>query len=194
MARKTTSKHSAKSLKKKQRKERREKQRMKATRQKKTKTSAKYALTFGIAAITILLIISFSGAEPGDPALDVSPITINLGDVKLYGGPVSTNFLIKNTGGGTLIIDDMETSCGCTSARIIYDGIEGPLFNMRAHGTNPTDWSVEIAPGDVAYLKVIYDPLAHPDNRGYITRVITLYSNDPINSVEEVYIKLNQVA
>ncbi|MBU2559648.1 DUF1573 domain-containing protein [archaeon] len=192
MARKTTNKHSAKALKKKQRKETQEKKRKKATSQKKT--NAKYTLVLAVSAIAVLLVMNFSGAKPTDPAFDISPSSINLGDVGLYGGPISANFEIRNTGGGILIIDDMETSCGCTSAQIVYDGIKGPLFNMRGHATNPRGWSVEIAPGDVAYLRATYDPLTHPDNSGYITRTITLYSNDPVNSVEEVYIKLNQVS
>jgi hypothetical protein len=92
-----------------------------------------------------------------------------------------------------LRIFDMETSCSCTTASVVYNGIEGPYFNMRDHGTNPKDWSVEINPGDSAQLKVLYDPRVHPDARGAVTRIVTLFTNDPRKGVEEVYAQLNQV-
>jgi len=54
-------------------------------------------------------------------------------------------------------------------------------------------WSVSIRPGDTAILKVIYDPMVHPDLRGTVTRVVTLYTNDPTSKVKDVYIRINQV-
>jgi hypothetical protein len=193
MARMKTSKYNAKALKKKQRKEKLKNQRKKASQKKKTQTKIKYALAAAGAILAIFLIINSSGAEPGDPVMEISPEAINFGDVSVSGGSVSTNFEIKNVGVVVLRINDMETSCGCTSASIIYKDKEGPLFNMRAHGTNPTGWSVDIEPGDTAQLKIIYNPRVHADLRGAVTRIVTLYTNDPKFGVKDVYIKVNQV-
>ncbi|MEE8400656.1 MAG: DUF1573 domain-containing protein [Candidatus Hydrothermarchaeaceae archaeon] len=187
------SKHNKKALKKEQKKERQKNQRNKEIKKKKVTTSIKYLLAAAGLILVIFLIKSSYDVEPGDPKITFTQKTINLGDVSVLGGPVSTKFGIKNDGGGILTISDMETSCACTSASVIYEGIEGPMFNMRAHGTNPTDWSVKIKPGDTADLKIIYDPRVHLDHRGPTTRVITVFSDDLLNPAQEVYIKLNQV-
>jgi hypothetical protein len=194
MAKSNKSKHKAKAAKKKQRKSKNEEKRRKALQRKKQAVYKKYASIAIIAAIAIFLVKDFYVAEPGDPAFEIPIKTIDLGDVSLAAGIVATSFEIKNTGGGPLIINDMETSCGCTSASIIYDEVEGPLFNMRGHGTNPTNWLVEIPSGHTAKLKVYYNPAVHPDHTGPTTRSITLFSNAPVNGVQEAYIKLNQVS
>ncbi len=71
-----------------------------------------------------------------------------------------------------LIIDNMDSSCMCTSASVIYNGKEGPKFNMAMHG-NPKGWSVTIPPGDEAQLKIYYDPNAHKELRGPVTRTVS---------------------
>jgi hypothetical protein len=192
MARKTN-KHSAKAKKKKQRKEAAEKKREKAAQKRRTALYKKYATFAAVAVIAIFLIKDIYTVEAGDPVFEIPVNSINLGSVSVAGGQVVTEFEIKNTGGGRLLINDMETSCGCTSASIIYDEVEGPLFNMRDHGTNPKNWIVEIAPGDTASLRVYYDPAVHADLRGPVTRIITVYSNAPVGGVKEAYIKINQV-
>ena len=193
MAKGNKSKHKAKATKKKKRKAENAKKRQKALQRNKQAAYKKYATLAIIAAAAIFLVKDFYVAKPGDPTFEIPTRTINLGDVSIAGGVVETTFEIKNTGGGPLIINDMETSCGCTSASIVYNEAEGPLFNMRDHGTNPKDWLIEIEPGDTAELKVYYNPAVHPDLRGPTTRIITLFSNAPVDGVQEAYIKLNQV-
>jgi hypothetical protein len=127
------------------------------------------------------------------PQLVIYPKAYDLGNVSVSGGVVTTLVHLTNKGKTNLVIDDMETSCGCTSASIVYDGVEGPLFNMREHGNNPVGWSVSIRPGDTAILKVIYDPMVHPDLRGTVTRLVTIYSNDPIDPQTTFKLRLNQV-
>ncbi|NOZ58420.1 MAG: DUF1573 domain-containing protein, partial [Euryarchaeota archaeon] len=94
------------------------------------------------------------GTPGGTPELVITPEAYDFGRVSVRGGEVSTLFLIENLGDGDLIIDDMDTSCACTSATVVYNGEEGPRFNMREHGTNPQWWSQRIPPGERAYLKV----------------------------------------
>ena len=129
----------------------------------------------------------------GTPKMIISPESHDFGTVSVRGGEVSTSFVIENRGDGDLVISDMETSCSCTSATIVYNGKEGPRFNMREHGTNPKGWSQRIHPGEKAYLKVYYSPTVHPDIRGEVIRFVTLYTNDPQNQVTKVYIRVVQV-
>ncbi|NCS32029.1 DUF1573 domain-containing protein [bacterium] len=130
---------------------------------------------------------------------DASTILIDvdsqdLGQVIAGSGVISTDFTITNSGKSDLEINKIDSSCGCTSAAIEYQGQEGPKFGMAGHGfDNPTDWTVSVAPGDTATLRVYYDPSTHPDLVGAVTRTITVYSNDPVEFAKKVTITLEQV-
>lgn len=132
---------------------------------------------------------------PSDrPIITLAPQTYDFGDVSLKKGKISALFDLKNEGKSGLVISKLDTSCGCTSASIIYQGKEGPLFAMAGHGTqNPTDWSLTVPAGGEAQLKVYYDPDVHKDFRGPATREISVFSNDPIDFEKKVLIELNQV-
>lgn len=128
------------------------------------------------------------------PIISISPDFHDFGDVSQKKGTVTTFFEIKNEGKTDLVIDRLDSSCGCTSASIVYQGEEGPIFMMAGHGEeNPTDWQVVIPSGEKAQLKVYYDPDVHPDFRGTATRTVSIYSDDPIDFQKKVTIELNQV-
>lgn len=129
------------------------------------------------------------------PIIVVNPDSYDLGDVSQKEGVVDTLFEIKNEGKSNLVISKLESSCGCTSASIIYQGMEGPRFAMPGHGINEEigDWQVAITPSDTAQLKVYYDPSVHLDFRGAVTRTVSIFSNDPIDFEKKVSIELNQV-
>lgn len=128
------------------------------------------------------------------PQIVVEPAVYDFGQVSTSKGIVSTMLALKNEGKAPLIINKMSSSCGCTSASIVYKGIEGPKFTMPGHGPkNPINWSVAIAPGDEANIKVYYDPNMHKDIRGSITRTVSIFSNDPVDFEREVRIELEQV-
>lgn len=129
----------------------------------------------------------------GMPSISITPAMRNLGDVSTSKGTVSTLFAIENTGNGDLVIRDMETSCMCTEAAVIVGDREGPRFGMRGHGQRPVGWSATLKPGEKAALKVYYDPTAHGEIRGPVTRLVRLYSNDPTRTYVDVRIELNQV-
>ena len=113
--------------------------------------------------------------------------------VSLQGGVVDTTIPLVNIGEGTLRISSMETSCGCTSASIINNGVEGPAFGMKGHGPTPTSWHTDINSGEQAVLKIYYNPAVHPDLRGPVTRTITIYSDDPESPTQDVRIKVTQI-
>ncbi len=133
-------------------------------------------------------------APANRPIISITPSDYDFGDVSQAKGNVNTLFEITNIGKTDLIINKLETSCGCTSASIIYQGKEGPLFAMPGHGQkSPTNWQVVIPAGEKARLKVYYNPDMHKDFRGTAIRGIYIFSNDPINFETKVEIELNQV-
>lgn len=129
------------------------------------------------------------------PIISADPTAYDFGNISQKEGVATTFFEIKNNGKKDLVINKLETSCGCTSASIVYRGKEGPAFAMPGHGVNENvgDWQVTIPPGETAQLKVYYDPDVHPDFRGFAVREIYIYSNDPIDFEKKVRIELNQV-
>lgn len=147
-------------------------------------------VVYGIAIEDKDVETSASSSGSGDAVLSISPSLQNLGSVSQKEGKVSTSFTIKNTGTSDLVIDDMLSSCSCTSARLVVNGKEGPSFGMH---NNPKNWSATILPGESTELNVYYDPDVHKDFRGSATREITLFSNDSKKSETKVSIKLNQV-
>lgn len=154
----------------------------------------KYSIIFG-AIILIALFFYWRLIPPKDaPIISIEPTYQDLGMVSQANGVVSTQFQITNKGTNTLVIDNMDTSCMCTTASVISDGSEGPKFGMEMHGTNPKNWKIAIEPGKTVQLKVYYDPNAHKDLRGPVSRTINVYSNDPRNAVKTVRINLNQVS
>jgi hypothetical protein len=121
---------------------------------------------------------SQSGAG-GAPALSISPGVYDLGEVSQARGIVTVELAVANAGAGELVIDDMETSCGCTRAALVADGRAGPWFGMRGHGPWPAGWSARLGPGQHATLRVQYNPNTHGIYRGPIDRIVVIHSNDP---------------
>lgn len=128
------------------------------------------------------------------PVISISPESAELGNVSVRGEVVVTTFQVKNTGSRKLVITNLATSCGCTTASLVVRGVEGPRFGMdMGQGSGPEEWEAELAPGETATLRVYYDPGVHPDLRGYVIREVYIYSNDPVDPVAKVRIFLNQV-
>lgn len=134
-------------------------------------------------------------AAPADrPIISISPDSHDFGNVSQKAGKVYTYFELKNKGKSDLVIDRLETSCGCTFASIVFRGQESPLFTMPGHGRGSLKWDgITISPGQSAQLKVVYDPNVHRDFRGFAIREIYVYSNDPIDFEKKVKIELTQV-
>ena len=151
-------------------------------------------------AIIVIILLAVGGmyywwtTPPANaPIMEITPASYDFGMVSQAKGVVSTTMKISNTGSKDLILDNMDTSCGCTSASIISDGKEGAKFSMAMHGTNPKNWQEIIKPGESVQLKVYYDPNVHKDMRGAVTRSVMIYSNMPRQSKTEVTIYANQV-
>lgn len=130
------------------------------------------------------------------PKIVFNQESFDLGTIRQRDGITFTLVPFENTGENDLVIHKLDTSCGCTSASIVYKGMEGPTFTMPGHGKkNPTNWNVSIAPGQSAMLKIYYDPNAHGPQKKpneFITRTVSVYSNDPVEFEKQIRIELEQ--
>jgi hypothetical protein len=164
-------------------------------RKTKTQNKIKTIMKFLIPVIIIIIVGSFfvNLSLADAPRIHVSPNYYDFGEVVAGGDIVSALMDVTNTGKNDLVINNMDSSCGCTSASMVVNGEEGPRFSMSMHGTNPRDWSVIINPGKTAQLKIYYDPSVHRDLKGHVTRYITLFSNDPLSSQLQIKIEANQI-
>ncbi len=102
----------------------------------------------------------------------------DFGTIKEDGGEVSHIFRFTNGGNAPLVIENVETSCGCTT----------------------TDFSRKpVMPGGGGQITVVYDPFGRPGpfnktvtvqaNNGAIRAVISILGNvaERVRSVEELY-------
>lgn len=104
------------------------------------------------------------------PQIVIVPEFYDFGDIAQSGGIVSTDFIVKNIGSAALKFNRVSTSCGCTVAEI--------------------DQS-DIAAGEARKMKVTFDPAAHPDQTGFVERVVYLQTNDAERPEVEIEIRAN---
>lgn len=135
-----------------------------------------------------------ANAPKDAPKIATNETKKDLGIVRQTNGTVTTEFTIKNEGKSDLFINKLSSSCGCTSASLVYQGQEGPRFYMAGHGHDEPDpsWQEAIAPGDEATIKVYYDPTVHQDLVGPVTRTVSVHSNDPVDFETKLTITLDQ--
>lgn len=132
------------------------------------------------------------------PSIEMSPKEIDLGNVSRGPYLQNTTFNIKNTGNVDLVINKLETSCGCTSAYLTIKGVKSPRFGhwmVKEFYPVPKGWQVSLSPGETGTLTVEYNTTFHPgvEGLGHAIRVVTVFSNDPIEPDAEVRVLLNQV-
>jgi len=149
-------------------------------------------LVIGIVAY-LLTDTPQAASSPNGGSLSILPAEQSLGEVSVAGGNVATEFTLSNRGDRPITIDDMETSCMCTEAALVVDGVAGPTFGMRGHGLWPTDWSATVGVGETATLRVDYDPTVHTGLRGPVTRVVRLYTDSPDQPYLDATIELDQI-
>jgi hypothetical protein len=193
MQSKEMSKSERKKLKKKKRLEQREARRKERESMERKNSLVKYGVIAVIVIVAAFYLFNRDSSLAEAAIIKLDPAVHDFGDVSVRGGVVNTVMAIKNEGESDLVINDMDSSCGCTSATITKDGIEGPVFGMKMHGTNPVGWSETLKPGETAQLNIYYNPMVHPDLRGPVTRAISLFSNDPQRKVSVAKVEVNQV-
>lgn len=119
----------------------------------------------------ILVALGLSACGGGStPDIEADIKFHDFGDVPQF-EVVSVDIPLRNTGTGTLLIEEVSTSCGCTSASVDRN---------------------EVGPGDEVTLTVRYDSGLHPDN-GSIYRKIFVQTNDPDQPELEIEVVANVV-
>lgn len=125
-------------------------------------------------------------APANRPIISLNFTYYDFGQIEASQGDVSTTFSVENKGKSNLVITGMETSCGCTTARLVIDNQKSPIFSMH---DNPDNWQVFLKPNQQAILEVIFDPNFHKGAKGPITRTIKIFSDDPIEPAIEAKIE-----
>lgn len=123
------------------------------------------------------LVSSYSISDKEKPKVEAKITTISLGDMKVS-DEKSADFKIKNIGTKPLQISNMQSSCGCTVGKLIYEGKESQEFGMHSQSTGVIS---EILPNKEGIVRVIYRPYVMPVY-GYIDREVSLQTNDPQNT------------
>ncbi len=104
----------------------------------------------------------------------ISQNNLDLGDIPIFGGKVTTKFSFRNDGDEALVILDGVSSCMCTEAQI-KASVLSPKIVMPGHGGSISPIDEVFEPGEEAELIATFDPLAHgPNALGPIMRDITL--------------------
>lgn len=186
-------KRGRKEQKKQSRMEQNEKARKERERIEKRDRYIKYGVLAAIILVAGFYLLNRDAWSSGAPRISVNPIKYDFGEVSVRGPVVMTSITLKNEGKSDLVIDNLDTSCGCTSASITKDGKEGPVFGMSEHGFNPVGWSETLKAGESAILNIYYNAGVHPDSRGRTTMVVWVYSNDPNTPEKMIKIDTNQV-
>jgi len=134
-------------------------------------------------------IVFFSGDNSQDKQSTIKSVSTlssdkplyDFGEIDIFGGKVTTEFMLTNKGEEDITILGGTTSCGCTEAEL-----GGMRFGM--HQNIVKDFIIPA--GESRPLKVIYDPLAHgPSGIGLAQRSVFLKTNSSVNPEFEVRIK-----
>lgn len=113
-----------------------------------------------IAAIFSLPVVAQKAAK-----IVVEKQIHDFGKIKEVKGEVKTRFYFTNQGTDTLKLSYVYASCGCTT----------------------TEWTKNpILPGKKGYVEAVFNPKKRP---GDFEKVVSIYSNDPVNSRIDLKIK-----
>lgn len=179
--------------KKDRRRLRKEQKQLTRAKEARTKQLIKWGSILGVALLLMGGFFLFNYLKTARyqnaSQIQLTPSTYDFGQILASQGSVTTSFQVQNTGTSPLVISGMETSCGCTTARLkTKDQETSPVFGMH---NNPTNWSTSLEPETTAELTVTFDPNFHQDSFGPITRTVSIFSNDPGKSKQQVTIFAN---
>lgn len=149
----------------------------------------KYIL--GIIGILVIGILFFIANTQSDKKaeenkqvasfISVDKLSYDFGDIDIFGGKVSADFLLKNEGNEDVEIISGITSCACT---------EGKIGDMKFGMHGQTGGRVVIPASGQEKLTAVFDPLAHgQDGTGKITRQLMLKTNS--TETPEIEVRLN---
>ena len=111
---------------------------------------------FLFAGILSLILISAINAQSKNASISFNEIVFNFGNLQESGGEKAHKFEFTNTGGEPLIIQNVSTSCGCTTP----------------------EWTKQpVMPGQKGFVSAAFNPAGRP---GPFEKYVTVISNaDP---------------
>jgi len=130
-------------------------------------------------------ITNYSVQDKNRPIVDTTETSFDMGTIHVS-DTKEKDFAIKNTGTKPLLLSEISSSCGCTSAQIIYKGILSKAFSMH----NQSNYVAQIEPNTSAIVKVVYMPFTMPVY-GVVERQVFMSTNDPTKPKLEFKIKAN---
>lgn len=170
--------------KKERRRLKKELEKEKIAQEEKKKKFLKWGFILGTIVVLVGGVFLFNLWEKkrfeNAPRFEVAPATFDFGKVSLK-EKKQASFLIKNSGASSLTISGARTSCDCTTAQFKIRGSQSPVFGMH----KPPSWSATLKVGEEGELLVFYDPAVHPEV-GSITRVVSIFSNDPASPEKKI--------
>lgn len=130
-------------------------------------------------------IITYTKTEVQRPKVQLIDTYSDMGNIKVK-DTITKDFTVKNIGDKPLDLSGINSNCGCTSARIIYEGTESKEYGMHRVSTDV----IEVAPGKQAVIRVIYRPYTMPVY-GVVSREVYIDTNDPDQPKIVLRIKAN---
>lgn len=104
-------------------------------------------------------------------SLSINPATYDFGVITREGGVVTTTFSATNSGKSAVTIEEISTSCGCTSAEISEKVIK-------------TEETVT--------LQVFFDPNFHKEPQGKFSRTVFLQTSEGIELQAKIYVEIKE--
>ena len=137
-----------------------------------------------LVAVGLIFGLPYLNQATSKGKMEISPKEYDLGTISMAQGVVSRTFEVKNVGQEDLEIDNIWTSCHCTTAVLKVGAKESPRFGMD---NNSPFWSQKITPGETGLLEVFFDPASHGSaGLGPAVRAVYLLTSDPNNKTAEV--------
>ena len=104
--------------------------------------------------------------------------SFDFGEISMANGKVTHQVKVKNSSDTPLVIEKIYTSCMCTQAALLKDGIKFGPYGMPGHGIVPKI-NQKVGSGEEVVIEAIFDPAAHgPAGVGRIERVVYIEQKD----------------
>ncbi len=158
-----------------------------------------FGIIFLIAIGTIAVVNKSSNEKIDDSRYSAGLISVlensfDFGTISMKDGKVSHRFEFKNEGSESLLINEVSTSCMCTTAFVYSNskGKSGP-FGMGGHGVSAKT-NIKIDAEENFSVEVFFDPNAHgPLGVGLNQRAVYLGTNSQKTPKVELQIQANVV-
>ena len=135
-----------------------------------------YGIWYGFSNSTPTVSVN----DPNRPIIEVKETTFDLGKMNVQ-DIKDHEFTVTNKGKSNLVLKQFTTSCGCTYANVIQDGVKSPKFSMHIN----SEWQTNLEPEKSLTVKTVYDPSAMPVE-GKVERVISFATDDPLKPTVEL--------